>query len=368
MTTLTAPASAPTPGGVARLRRNRLLSGLTFPHGVDGYRDAFRPGVGAGTNAATVVALTTRTSRATSILLRPEVPMTFAAGQHVLVTSDIDGVRHTRCYSLSDTPHRADGLLEITVAYLPDGKVSSHLTQSAQVGQVLGLSAPRGRDFILPARRPERLVLIGGGSGITPLRSMWRTMAAEGLADRVQVLYYARTRADALFAQELGDLADATIVLTRQDDSGTVAGRFDSQHLSVLGIDPAQGMVYVCGPSGLTAVVAEHVATRHPLADCRVESFAPAVAPSDPAAAQGVLTFARSGRSAHNDGATLLDQAETAGLTPAAGCRMGICHTCITTKHAGVVRDIRTGQTDDGGDGEIQLCISQAVGDVQLDL
>jgi ferredoxin len=98
------------------------------------------------------------------------------------------------------------------------------------------------------------------------------------------------------------------------------------------------------------------------------ESFASPVAPNDPATAEGILTFARAGASARNTGGTLLDQAEAAGLSPAAGCRMGICHTCITTKHAGTVKDIRTGACDDGGQGEIQICISQAVGDVQLDL
>ena len=47
---------------------------------------------------------------------------------------------------------------------------------------------------------------------------------------------------------------------------------------------------------------------------------------------------------------------------------MGICHTCTTVKHAGVVRDVRTGQTTSDGECEIQLCISAPVGDVALDL
>lgn len=47
---------------------------------------------------------------------------------------------------------------------------------------------------------------------------------------------------------------------------------------------------------------------------------------------------------------------------------MGICHSCVVTKHAGVVRNIRTGGSEDGGAADIQICVSHAVGDVQLDL
>jgi stearoyl-CoA 9-desaturase NADPH oxidoreductase len=358
---------------VAELAANPLVEALAYPHGVDRYVDAFRPGAVAGGMTARVVATTGRTARATSLLLQPERPMTFAAGQHLLVTVELDGVRRTRCYSLSDTPHRHDGLLEITVAHLPEGRVSSHLHLAAAEGDLVGISAPQGVDFLLPATRPDHLVLVGGGSGVTPLRSMWRTMAAEGVADRVTVLLYARTEADAIFADEVRALASGHVILTREPGTDRAAdrrlsGRFTPDHLAALGIDPATADLRACGPHGLVTAVAEHWATAAPHRPVATESFAPPVAPSDPSAEGGVLTFARSGRSAHGDGRTLLEQAEAAGLTPAAGCRMGICRTCTTTKHAGVVRDIRSGTTDDGGECEVQLCISQPVGDVQLDL
>lgn len=359
----------PTTSGGALTRRlpMRLLQGLTWPHGVDGYRDAFRPGAGAGAIAATVEAVIPRTARANSLVLLPEQPMAFTAGQHVLVTTEIAGARRTRCYSLSDTPHRADGRLEITVAHLPEGLVSSHLTgrgdgpDAIRVGDTVGLSAPQGIDFTLPRVRPDHLVLIGGGSGITPLRAMWRTMAAEGLRDRVTVRYYARTASDAIFADELAALPGATVVLTREGGE-----RFTPAHLA--DIDLTRAQVFACGPGGLVDAVRAHAEAVGVADRLATESFAPPVAPSDPATAEGILTFARAGATAVNTGGTLLDQAEAAGLTPQAGCRMGICHSCITTKHAGVVKDIRTGACDDGGEGEIQLCITQAVGDVQLDL
>ena len=371
MTTLLPRASKALPS--ARRLQRLVLNGLTYPHGVEGYRDAYRPAASAGRIMATVEAIVPQTPRAHTLVLRPERPMAFAPGQHVLVTCQVDGARQTRCYSLCDTPRRADGRVEITVAHIPDGLVSSHLTgggagdpSGVAVGDAVGLSAPQGTDFVLPLPRPERLVLIGGGSGITPLRSMWRTMQAEGLGDRVTVLYYARTAADGLFLDELSTLGDAHVVLTRASGVGPLVGRFEAAHLAAVGIDPTTASAFACGPPGLVDAVRD--AWSDAPDRLRTESFAPPVAPVGDDMPEGMLTFARAGVSAHNDGTTLLEQAEAAGLSPEAGCRMGICHTCTTTKHAGAVRDVRTGEVDDREGCEVQLCISQPVGNVSLDL
>jgi stearoyl-CoA 9-desaturase NADPH oxidoreductase len=97
------------------------------------------------------------------------------------------------------------------------------------------------------------------------------------------------------------------------------------------------------------------------------EDFAPAPVVAD-GAASGAVSFERSGLTADNSGATLLDQAEAAGLTPEYGCRMGICFSCTKIKIAGCTRNVRTGDTETDPDTEIQLCISVPVGDVALDL
>ena len=85
-------------------------------------------------------------------------------------------------------------------------------------------------------------------------------------------------------------------------------------------------------------------------------------------------TVARSGRSVDVDGATtLLEAGERDGASMPAGCRMGICHTCMVPLVSGTVRDLRTGneQTSSGktaSDGRVQTCVSAAVGDCVLDV
>ena len=89
----------------------------------------------------------------------------------------------------------------------------------------------------------------------------------------------------------------------------------------------------------------------------------------DPAldAGDGVVVFARTGGAAPADG-TLLATAEAAGLTPPYGCRSGICGTCTTTKSAGIVRDLVTGQESAADAGPVRLCVSVPCGEVVVDL
>ena len=97
------------------------------------------------------------------------------------VTVEIDGRRHSRCYS----PANAEGVsaIELTIARHDGGLVSEYLHRNARPGMAVGLSAPAG-DFVLPAPLPRRLVLIAGGSGITPVMSMVRTLTARASTAR----------------------------------------------------------------------------------------------------------------------------------------------------------------------------------------
>jgi ferredoxin len=85
-------------------------------------------------------------------------------------------------------------------------------------------------------------------------------------------------------------------------------------------------------------------------------------------ASGGRVAFADSGVDVVDDGRSLLEQAEAAGLAPESGCRMGICHTCTRRKTSGAVKNLITGavSTTDGED--VQICITAPIGDVELAL
>jgi ferredoxin len=84
---------------------------------------------------------------------------------------------------------------------------------------------------------------------------------------------------------------------------------------------------------------------------------------------EGQVTFLKSGVKAHSNGVTnLLRLAEDAGLNPAHGCRMGICHGCDVTLKSGCVRDLRTNALLNEAGQTIQICISAAAGDAEIEV
>jgi ferredoxin-NADP reductase len=125
------------------------------------------------------------------------------AGQHVTVEIEIDGVRARRCYSLSSAP--GDRHPAITVKRAPGGRVSAWLHDHARFGTVLGLGPAQG-DFVLPPA-PGKLLLLSGGSGVTPVMSMLRDLAARDRIRDVVFATFARTADDFIFRDALEQLA-----------------------------------------------------------------------------------------------------------------------------------------------------------------
>jgi ferredoxin-NADP reductase len=294
----------------------------------------------------------------------------FEAGQYVQVAVDIDGVRRTRCYSPSSSQHRADGRIELTVKAHADGTVSRWLCGNARPGLVVGLSQADG-SFRLPARRPERLLLISAGSGITPVLSMLRTVLDEGWCGDVVFLHYARRPADVEHLATLRKIASGNskvhlVLAYTREGAGDLRGHFDETQLALVAPWYADAQTYLCGPATLASAVREHYAAKGISDRLHVERFT--LRGHLPADASAIGTVRFGDTVVPNSGATLLDQAEAAGLHPAYGCRMGICFTCPRIRSSGRTRNVLTGAHDDTPDTEVQLCISVPVGDVAIEL
>jgi stearoyl-CoA 9-desaturase NADPH oxidoreductase len=350
-----------------------LLDLLAGPPGVDGYLEQVRPAWGVRERRAEVTAADRRTPDSVTLSLRGNLAWEgFDAGQFVQVAVTIDGSRRTRCYSPASAagPGRS---FELTVKAHPEGLVSNHLLEHAHPGMVLGLGPAEG-DFRLPAERPEHILLISGGSGITPVISMLRTLCAEGHEGPITFLHYAPDPELAIYRDELERIAAAhpNVRLVRSYTRARGVGEIDGHFLpgQLAEIDPgyAAAETFACGPPALLDSVREFWAAEDLEARLHVESFVPpALAPASDVP-EGSIHFAGSDLRVSNSGAALLEQAESAGLSPASGCRMGICHTCSCRKTAGTVRNLSTGELSSGDVEEIQICISAPVGDVVVDL
>jgi ferredoxin-NADP reductase len=343
-----------------RVLGSNLVNLLTGPHGVDRYTEQVDPAWTLAEGRAKVVDVRRDTPRSVTLVLAPNQAFTdtVTAGQYVNLAIEIDGRRHTRCYS----PANAEGAthLELTIGQHDGGLVSTHLYKHARRGMVVGLTGVGG-DFVLPAQRPRRILFVSGGSGITPVLAMLRTLVNEGHAGEIAFVHYARSRAEACYHDELAALPGVRVLhgYTRSA-GGDLEGRFDAQHLAAAMPEP--DAVFVCGPAALVDAVREHCA------DAQSESFVPPTLDMPAKPSGGRVTFADSAVEVTDDGRSLLEQAESAGLNPASGCRMGICHTCTRRKTSGVVRNLTSGAVSTAPGEDVQICVSVPVGDVDIAL
>lgn len=389
-----------------RILGSRALAALTSPHGVDRYLETVNPMWAATEVRARVVDVKRETdgeNPVATITLQPTSTWRgHRAGQYVQVGVEINGARRTtRCFSISSAESNPGERFTITVRAHDEAKpgqqrVSRFLVREVQPGQLLHLSQAQG-GFTLtegPATPTNNhLLMISGGSGITPVMSQIRTLLRDGFSGvpakdrvggaerrrrkpswgggydgkanrRVTFLHYARSPEDQIFAEELNRIAwqdNGINVHLRHGDE-----YFSAESLAKLVPDFRDTDTWACGPAPMMSLVAEAYGDSPRL---RTEFFKLSTgAPVDGDSADGDVSFTRTGTTGTNTGAPLLEQAEAQGLTPEYGCRMGICFTCVSRKTEGTVRNVMTGEESSLPDEDIRICVSAPVGSCSVDL
>jgi ferredoxin-NADP reductase len=191
-------------------------------------------------------------------------------GQHVdLRLTAADGYAAQRSYSLSAP---ADGTqIEVTVQLVPDGEVSPYLVEDMRYGDALEVLGPVGGWFVWHPHGNDPLLLIAGGSGVAPLRAIWRAWNATNIAAPARLIYSVRTPGDVYFSDDLLGAPGVVVLYTREapPHSPRPSRRIDAEDLRIYGL-PAdvRPTCYVCGPTPFVESVTQmlidagHDATR----------------------------------------------------------------------------------------------------------
>lgn len=254
----------------------------------------------------------------------------YRPGQFVVVHVPWCGETLRRCYSIS----RADGSLAITVKRA--GRASHWLHGVARAGMRLRVDPPAGR-FVLAPEDARPLLLIAGGTGITPIIALAESALATTNRN-VRVVYANRAPDRVIFRARL----DALVAANRPRLA--LVYHFDNRH-GPLQIAPYlarshASAVYACGPAPMLAAIAEAAAAvGMPREQICVERFTP---PAEPAAAEPATSFIaiRDGlrhRVTIRPRETLLAAARRAGIATRSSCEMGYCGTCAARLAAGSV-------------------------------
>ena len=287
----------------------------------------------------------------------------FTQGQHLTLRTQLNGTEERRSYSICSGVD--DGELRIGVRHVTGGVMSSWLNQSLKTGDSIDVLPPEGRFFVaIDASHARHYLGIAGGSGITPILAIMKTVLAREPQSRFTLIYGNRRQASTMFKEELEDLKNRyltrltlhTVFSQEHMDSPLYSGRLTQaklgEFLSAL-IQPQQlDHVFVCGPHGFNdeadaallaaGVPAEHIHIERfgvPMDATRVTAKPTAQAGDAP---QAMVQIIRDGLSREIEFRTehgnVLDAAAAAGLEVPYSCKSGVCCTCRAKLIEGKVR------------------------------
>ncbi|MBI5197391.1 MAG: hypothetical protein HZA19_02160 [Nitrospirae bacterium] len=193
--------------------------------------------------------------------LGPHKSFSFLPGQFIIVRAELwnaakgKRIPVNRAFSISSSPQETD-YIEFTAKRYQDGRMTHWLYDEVQVGQTLFIKGPSGH-FVFREGEADELVLIAGGIGIAPFRSIIRDVLGRQYPVKISLFYSARTPVDFAYKNEFDDLAERfpqfqpsyTVTRDSQNWTGQV-GRIDlsllRNHLGHPGT-----RYYLCGPQTL---------------------------------------------------------------------------------------------------------------------
>jgi ring-1,2-phenylacetyl-CoA epoxidase subunit PaaE len=285
----------------------------------------------------------------------------FTQGQYLTLRGDIDGQDLRRSYSICAGVD--DGELRVGVRRVPGGAFSAWVHERLRSGDTVEVIPPQGHFHVpLDAAASRHYLGIAGGSGITPILSIMKTVLAREPASRFTLIYGNRSQKSTMFKEELEDLKNRYLtrlvlhhVFSREQvDAPLAAGRLTRTKIAeFVGplVDPAAiDQAFVCGPHGVNdEAEAALLAAGVPRERIHVERFGvpdnapPATHEALPGdAPQAKVVIVRDGLTREIDfragDASILEAAGNAGLEVPYSCKSGVCSTCRAKVIEGAVR------------------------------
>lgn len=327
------------------------------------------------------------------------IPFSFLPGQYATITSEIDGQKVRRSYTISSSPTQGD-YIELTIKREQNGLESRHLHDHALTGDLAEISAPAGR-FFFTGEEADGIVLIAGGVGITPMMSVLRSLTDRSYQHDMFLLYGVNTPADLIFQEECAYLArrhprlHVTSVVAKPEgtDWAGPVGYVTAEFIAAAVPDIARRRIHLCGPPPMMAAVKTALEELEvPAEQVRTEDFAPpkggpvpatdalplvpgeagiAPPPSIPvSSAHASITFSGSGKSGPlAPDQSVLEAAEVLGVNIDFECREGTCGRCkVPLREGQVVMEVEDSlSADEKASGIILACQAKSTGNLVVD-
>ncbi|MEO0332732.1 MAG: FAD-binding oxidoreductase, partial [Bacteroidota bacterium] len=202
------------------------------------------------------------TDEAVSIVF-DQLDLVYKPGQFLTFILDINGEEVRRSYSLCTSPFTNE-YPAVTVKRVAEGKVSNYLNDTLQAGDVVEIQAPAGTFTTeLKAEQSRHLVMFGGGSGITPLMSLLKSVLEKEPQSKVSLIYANRDEKAIIFREQLLQLQSnfpdrlylAHVLERPSPDFASHSGLITSERvpelLAELPFSKVETEYFLCGPQGM---------------------------------------------------------------------------------------------------------------------
>jgi ring-1,2-phenylacetyl-CoA epoxidase subunit PaaE len=344
-------------------------------------------------HALRVAEIVAETADANSIRFQvpPELRDKFAfkAGQHLTLRTTLNGEEVRRNYSLCTAPDSSDWL--VTVKRIGGGLFSNWVGDELKAGDMVEVMPPHGSFTTeFSDANSRHLVGIAGGSGITPVMSLIRTLLKAEPNSRFTLLYGNRDSSSVIFLEALAALKDKYLgrfeiyhfLDQEEQDIELFNGMLNRERLdeaiAALVRDAAQvDGWFICGPGPMMDAAEGALLDRNvPRDRIHIERFTADRAPGEvtreiaelQTKAEGVsvsVTLDGRTRRVPFTAGNILDSARASGLPAPFACKAGVCATCRARVTSGKVEmAARYGLTDEEvAAGYVLTCQSVPVGD-----
>lgn len=307
------------------------------------------------------------------------LPFEAIAGQYLNIALMIDGKRVNRSYTIASSPTR-NAYCEISVKRAPNGYGSQFLHDQVTEGMKIKIGAPAGK-FYFAGHEADRVVLIAGGVGITPMMSVIRSLTDRCWKGHIYLVFSVREPKDIIFKDELEALKARFPNLHVEYVVTSERGHVTKEILQRFVPGLTSGPVMLCGPDPMMSAMRKLcVEIGVPDAEVMQEAFvsplqvveSSSTTEAAPAAANGEpanVEFKRAGKTTEVSELTILEAAEECGVTIPFECRSGICGQCKTPLVSGkVIMDVQDALSSaDKSKGLILACQARATNDVVVD-
>jgi ring-1,2-phenylacetyl-CoA epoxidase subunit PaaE len=304
------------------------------------------------------------TADASTVVLEKPLDGTFSykPGQYLTLKLTVGGESLRRAYSLCSSP-TTDSDLAVTVKRVDKGRMSNFVHTQLKAGDVVEVFPPMGNFCLVPdATKARHVVMLGGGSGITPLMSILKSTLTAEPNSRITLIYGNRDEESIIFKRTLDAMAEAQpdrlrVIHILSDPSPSWIGMrgLPMRHV-ILGIvqdimnaDQLPKSYWICGPSPMMEEsqaalgflgIPKDAIHREIFTAALPDTDAPKTAATEAKRGDYTITVRLDGKEKQvlvKNNQTILEAVIGEGMDPPYACQMGVCCTCRAMRHSGKV-------------------------------